>query len=156
MSLDQQFKIVVGATAVLAVVWIAIRVRRFIRRRRAPRIHPNLQKYQPDEDIAARRRREADKILATSSSQQIAGYRIVRQIEAVFVDGFRKPEDAIEGLKAVAAMKGANAMTNVRHAPAALGRYSASGDAVLVRALDEDQATDVADPFDGNEKENGL
>lgn len=147
MSPDQQFNIVVAVTVLLVAIWMILRVRRFFRRRRPARIHPNLQKYQPAEDLADMRRNEADKIVATSSAGEIVGYRIERQIEAVFVDGFRKPEEAVEGLKAVAAMKGANAVIHVRHTPEGMGRYSASGDAVVVQDLspgasvrDSDQA----------------
>lgn len=84
------------------------------------------------------RHAEAAKIIATSSAGGIAGYEIVRQIEAVFVDGFRRPEESLEGLKAVAAMKGANAVANVRHERSSSGRYSASGDAVVVRPIEAD------------------
>ncbi len=132
ISAELAWPIIIAGTALLAIVWIARRVRRFIRRRRAPVIHPKLQKYQQGEEFAAQRRREAAKIIATSSAHEVTGYRVVRQIEAVFVDGFRRPEEAVEGLKAVAAMKGANGITNVRHAPAGMGKYSASGDAVVL------------------------
>ena len=73
------------------------------------------------------------RIVATSSTDGIMGYEIVEQVEAVFVDGFRRPEEALQGLKAVAAMKGANAVTNVRQERAASGDCCVSGDAVIVR-----------------------
>ncbi len=110
-------------------------VRRWRRRRRDSRpvrLHPNLQKYAGPHRLASERRREAQKILATSSTADIAGYRVVEQVEAVFVDGFSRPEEALEGLKAVAALKGANAVTNVRQERSTAGRYAASGDAVKV------------------------
>jgi len=135
MSLEQQFIAVLVATVLLGVIWITRRVRRAVRRRRSPQIHPKLRAYQPAEDVASLRRQEAERIVATSSTEQITGYRIIRQIEAVFVDGFRRPDEAIEGLKAAAAMKGGNAVTHVRHSPSQLGKYSASGDAVVVEPV---------------------
>lgn len=123
----------------LAVAIVMMRrIRRFFRRREPPRIHPKLQKYGEqygvvDEEVAAKRRAEAEHIIATSSTGDIAGYDLVEQVEAVFVDGFRRPEEAIEGLKAAAAMKGANGVTNVNHDRNASGRCSASGDAVIIR-----------------------
>jgi uncharacterized protein YbjQ (UPF0145 family) len=56
----------------------------------------------------------------------------VEQVEAVVVDGFRRPEEAIEGLKAAAALKGANAVTHVHTERTSSGRCSARGDAVIV------------------------
>ena len=82
--------------------------------------------------------RLAGRIVATSSTASIAGFTIVRQIEAVFVDGLRWPEEAIAGLKAVAAMKGANGVINVRHAPSGTGRYSANGDAVVLEPIGDE------------------
>lgn len=126
---------------VLILLGVAIYVLRVVRhvrrRRRKPTIHPLLQKYgqehaAPSPAVVAQRRAEAEKIVATSSTPHIAGYEIVEQVEAIFVDGFARPEDALEGLKAVAAMKSANAVTNVRHDRSASGRCTASGDAVIV------------------------
>lgn len=118
--------------------WLIRKIQLFIRRRRPARIHPKLQKYgqhydEPDEKLTAQRRMEAEKILATSSSNTIAGYDLKEQVEAVYVDGFRRPEEAIEGLKAVAAMKGANALTNVNQNRTPEGTCAADGDAVIVQ-----------------------
>lgn len=128
-----------AVAALLAIVWVRRKVGRWLRRRRGV-LHPHLQKYagaagEPNEALTAQRRAAAARVVATSSGAAIAGYDIIEQIEAVFVDGFRRPEEALEGLKAVAAMKGANAVTNVRHERNASGRCSASGDAVMVRKL---------------------
>ncbi len=138
--------VLVGFAAAIVMVR---RVRLFFRRRRPPRIHPKLQKYGEqygpvDEVVAAKRRAEAAHIIATSSTGAIAGYDLVEQVEAVFVDGFRRPEEATEGLKAAAAMKGANGVTNVNHDRNASGRCSASGDAVVIRK----RRSDVASPAD--------
>ncbi len=123
--------LVIAGSAVLAVLWIVLKIKW---RRRKPRIHPRLQKYAgPDAEFAQKRRAEAAKIIATSSTQNIAGYDILQQVEAVFTDGFRRPEESIEGLKAVAAMKGANAIINLKHDRTAAGKCSASGDAVVVK-----------------------
>ena len=82
---------------------------------------------------------------ATSSRAEIPGYVTVRQIEAVFVDGFREPNDAILGLKAEAGRKGANAVLNVKQERTANNKCSASGDAVIVRAVN-DSSDGEADP----------
>ena len=122
-----------------------------IRRRRPPTIHPKLQKYgegygEPDADLIAKRRCEAARIVATSSTPTIAGYDIVEQVEAVFVDGFRRPEEALEGLKAAAAMKGANAVSNVRQERGPSGKCSASGDGVIVKRITGTTAVDAPAP----------
>ena len=135
LSNDPAFTVLLVATAALAVLWIVLRIRT---RRREPRIHPRLQRYAgPDAEYARHRREEAQKIIATSSTGTIAGYHIDEQVEAVFVDGFRRPEEAIEGIKAAAAMKGANAVINLRHERSAGGKCSASGDAVVVTRVQE-------------------
>jgi hypothetical protein len=124
------FTLLVFATAIVVVVWIVMRLRR---RNSTARYHPRLQKYAGEEsDLAQQRRAEADKIVATSSTSSVAGYELLRQVEAVYVEGFRRPDEALEGLKAVAAMKGANAVINVRNDRSAGGKCSASGDAVIV------------------------
>ncbi len=128
---SKALEVLVAAVAVLAGVWIWLKISAS---RRKPKIHPRLQKYAGrDAEFARKRREEAARIVATSSTQNIAGYEIVEQFEAVFVDDFRRPEEAIEGVKAVAAMKGANAVVNLKHDRTSGGRCSASGDAVVVR-----------------------
>ncbi|MBN1510495.1 MAG: hypothetical protein JXB13_00635 [Phycisphaerae bacterium] len=132
----------------LGVLWRYVRRWRRCRRSSRPvRLHPNLQKYSGPQQLATERRREAQKVLTTSSTAQITGYEIVEQVEAVFVDGFSRPEEALEGLKAAAALKGANALVNVRQERSSAGRYSASGDAVKVASntLLGDQPDNSAD-----------
>ncbi len=107
-------------------------VRRRLRLRHPPKLNPKLQQYGDQQDVLRARRAEAAKIVATSTTGLIVGYTIVRQVEAVVVDGFRRPDEAIEGLKATAAMKGANAVTNVQTERMPSGRCSARGDAVIV------------------------
>ncbi|MHC5108600.1 MAG: hypothetical protein ACYTHJ_01830 [Planctomycetota bacterium] len=125
------------AAMVLAVLAFMLRrLARMFRPKRRPSLHPKLQQYgEPDPELVAKRRAEAERIIATSSTDAIAGYEIVRQIETVFVDGFRKAEDALEGLKATAAMKGANAVSNVRHERGNRGKWTAAGDALVIRPV---------------------
>ncbi|GJM24208.1 MAG: hypothetical protein DHS20C16_06230 [Phycisphaerae bacterium] len=149
MPENTQWRVVVAGTVALAVIWMLLRVRKWLKRRSTPKIHPRLQKYQPSQDdFAAKRREESAKIIATSSGESLVGYRIVRQVEAVFVDGFRRPEEAVEGLKAVAAMKGANAVLCVRHEPIGSGRYSASGDAVIVESIEPESPPPTVEQTD--------
>jgi hypothetical protein len=79
------------------------------------------------------RRRLAERIIATSSTAAIAGFVIVRQIEAVFAEGQKSPAEAVELLKTVAARKGANALINLGSQRLPTGKCVASGDAVIVR-----------------------
>lgn len=109
---------------------------RAIRRSHPPKIHPSLQKYNVDQAELDRKRREmAVGVVATSTGSRLAGFRIVRQVEAVFVDGFRTPEEALTALKAMAVERGGNALLNVRTERTAAGRCSASGDAIVAAPL---------------------
>jgi len=153
-----RFQLLLVLVLIVVVLWLYRKLVREIKRRRKPRLHPKLQKYgegygEPDPKLLAQRRAEAEKIVATSSTPSITGYELVEQVEAVFVDGFRNPQDALEGLKAAAAMKGANAVANVRQERTASGKCGASGDAVVVRrpeiaGLDTEssEANAAADP----------
>jgi len=125
----------------VVVGWIVLRrilsvLLRQIRGSRPPRIHPSLQKYNVDRVELQRRQRELSAaIVTTSTSSRLAGYRLVRQVEAVFVEGFSTPDDALIALKAAAVERGANAIINVRTEHTAAGRSTASGDAVVVAPL---------------------
>lgn len=130
----------IGAGGLIVAWWIKRRVTNFLRSRRPAKFHSKMQPYAEgsmalDEEFAAKRKLEAAKIIATSSTSAIAGFEILEQVEAVFVDGFRRPEDAIEGLKAAAAMKGANAVVNVKQERTSSGKCAATGDALRVRKL---------------------
>ena len=131
--------IALSAMALVMLLWISRRIRRILRRRRPALVNPKLAHYGESEELVQARHREASKIVATSSTDRIVGYDIRRQVEAVFVDGFRRPEEALEGLKAAAAMKGANALTNVRSERTAAGKCSARGDAVIVKRVEDDE-----------------
>lgn len=138
----------------LLLFWAVRKVRRIVRRRRPARVAEHLQAYasgspfaSESADVIARRKAAAAAIVATSSTSDITGYEIIEQIEAVYVDGFRRADDALEALKAAAAMKGANAIVRVRHERNAAGRCSASGDGVIVRKAVLATRTDAAQPM---------
>ena len=133
----------VVAAGLVVFLWIVRRLGRWGRSRRPVRLNPKLAKYGDQGDVTRARQAEAAKIVATSSTGTIAGYELVEQIEAVLVDGFRRPEEALEGLKAAAAMKGANAVVNVRSERTPTGRCTASGDAVVVKRIRADGSEDV-------------
>jgi hypothetical protein len=123
--------VILIALLVLRVIWRGIRGA--FRRRRPATIHPKLQKYNVDyEELNRQREEQATVIIATSTGNRLAGYRVKRQVEAVFVDGCRSPEEAMLALKAAAAERGANAILNVRTERTTAGKCSASGDAVVV------------------------
>ena len=84
-------------------------------------------------------RRLAGRILATSSTTQIPGFEIIRQVEAVFSDGQKSAELAVDALKAHAAQKGANAIINLQTRQAPSGKWTAGGDAVMVK-VDEGES----------------
>ncbi len=137
MGLDWFGKLllIAGLVALLIVYRLAKGVARRVRRRQPARLSPTLARYGGSEEVARARQAEAAKIVATSSTDRIVGYEIVEQVEAVYVEGFRRAEEALEGLKAAAAMKGGNAVTNVRSEHTPTGRYAARGDAVIVRKM---------------------
>lgn len=146
-----QALLVLFALAVLA--WVVRKIRRRRRRHHSVTLHPRLQRYgetaaRQKEELKTKRRAEAARIVATSSGGAIAGYDIIEQIETVFVDGFGNPEDAVEGLKAVAAMKGANALINIRYERTSDNHYSASGDAVIA----EKRGAAAPAPVDGPDR----
>ncbi len=147
-------QVLLALFAGLAFLWLVRRFRRWLRRRRPPRLHPKLQKYGgvrvEDPKIMVKRRSEAERIIATSSRAGIVGYEVVEQLEAVFVDGFARPEDALLGLKATAAMKGANAVTNVLQKRDASGTCSAAGDAVVVHSTSPFSNGSQADDWQGD------
>ncbi len=122
---------VVGGLLLLVLLQRAVRS---VRRSRKPvELHPRLQAYagRSEEQIEADRR-AAEMILATSSSNTVAGYEIIRQIEAVFVEGLRTQEEATLALKAAAGRLGANAIINLNQQRTAAGRCIAQGDAVQI------------------------
>lgn len=130
----------VYAVAILAALLVlrnvSNRITSAIRRRRPATIHPNLQKYSVDSIELDRKRREmAVQVVATSTGNRLAGFRIVRQVEAVFVDGCRTPDEALTALKALAVERGANALLNVHTDRTPAGKCSASGDAIVAAPI---------------------
>lgn len=137
---DPYKRYVVYALAALVALVILKRVlgvvSRAVRRSQPPTIHPKLQKYSVDQAEEARKQRElAVGVIATSTGNRLAGFRIVRQVEAVFVEGLKTPEDAVIALKATAVQRGANAIVNVHTDRTTAGRCTASGDAVVVAPM---------------------
>ncbi len=135
--------VIIAIVLAAAVVVMLTLVARFWNRRREVR-HSARRR----DELRKRRRylqvqqqeieRLADQIIATSSTAAIPGFRIVRQIEAVFTDGHPSPSKAVEFLKAAAAEKGANAVINLNSARPPSGKCLAHGDAVLVRPVEEE------------------
>ncbi len=121
-----------GAIILVAIVARVLRARReaayFAARRRELRQTRGYLYMQQQELEQA-----AGRIVATSSTGTIAGYRVVRQIEAVFCDGQVSPVRAVTVLKAMAAEKGANALINLSGEQLPSGKYVARGDAVIIR-----------------------
>lgn len=131
---SHRFELGVAVVVLLGLLMLQ-RMWRGIRRRRKPApLHPKLQPYagRTDADIASEQV-DASRIIATSSTHGVVGYQLIRQIEAVYVEGHRAPNDAVTALKAVAARKGANAIVNLSQSRTAGGRCTAQGDAVVVR-----------------------
>ncbi|MGE3181598.1 MAG: hypothetical protein AB7N71_08205 [Phycisphaerae bacterium] len=129
-----QLLIFLGVMVGLLVVTVLLRrtkeAFRDAKRRSTLRQHAKQQQARTEEV-----HRLADQIIATSSTETIAGYEIVRQVEAVFVEGCKTPEIAVLEAKAIAARKGGNAVTNLKATRAANGKCAANGDAVIVRSL---------------------
>lgn len=113
------------------------RLFRAVRRRGKPAtLHPKLQSYggHSDEELESDRVTAAG-IIATSLTATVAGYEIVRQVEAVFVEGYRTPNDATNALKAAAVRRGANAIINLLQQRTSAGKCAAQGDAVCIEPL---------------------
>lgn len=141
--------LIVLLLALVIVQRLYWRVRGVLRRRHPAQINPKLLKYAGQSEVDREADRQAaEKIVATSSTGRIAGYEVVRQIEAVYVEGYRAPDEASAALKTTAGRLGANAIINLSYQRTAGGRCAAQGDAVLVHprsaAADAKDATDKA------------
>lgn len=129
------FRLGLYTLAAAIVLHVIQRVVRFLRSLRPARLNPKLAKYAGDDDPTVQARRQmASRIRSTSSTDQIPGYKIIQAVDAMYVDGFRTPADALEGLKAAAAERGANAIINVHVERTAAGRCAARGDAVVAES----------------------
>ncbi len=134
--------VVVAGLSVLRWWWDRIReAARRRRLRREVRTHRTFA-----EEQQSRQEELGNRILATSSTQEIIGFDVVRQIEAVFTDGHPTPAKAVAALKALAAAQGANAIINLASDRPPSGRYVARGDAVIVRAHDLPRTTAPSPP----------
>ncbi len=129
--------VVLGVLGILLVLLAMQRMLRGVRRRRKPaELHPRLQAYAgtTEADLEAEKA-DAAGIVATSSTGIVTGYEIKRQIEAVFVEGYRTPNDAIRALKAQAARRGANAIIHLSQSRSGAGKCVAQGDAVVIKPV---------------------
>jgi hypothetical protein len=124
-----------GAAIVIVVILIRLiqsrREAAYSARRRAELRESRGYLYMQQQELE----RLAARIVATSSTSTVAGFDIIRQIEAVFTDGHISPVKAVEVLKAVAAEKGANAIVNLASERQPSGKCAARGDAVIVRPV---------------------
>lgn len=139
-SLSFDDPLVRWAVAICAGLLVLALLARFLRRRREARYAARRRDevrqrhgylYMQQQEL----QRLAARIVATSSQSNIAGFQIVRQIEALFTDGHPTAGGAVEVLKAMAAEKGANALINLDSQRQGNQRFSARGDAVLVAPL---------------------
>jgi len=127
-------KIVYAAIGLIALLFFWRTWRKYQERRAYARRRAELQRTFGAVQMKQQEIRDlAQRIIATSSTATIAGFEIVRQIEAVFTDGHRSQAEAVETLKALAAQKGANAVVNLGSARLPSGKCVANGDAVVVR-----------------------
>jgi len=134
-----------GAVVVVTIVIRLLRARLEAREwaQRAAEVRRRRSHQHVERQELARR---AANIVATSSTGQIAGYAIVRQIEAVFTDGHGGAAQAVEALKAQASDAGANALIHLATDRLNSGKYAARGDAVVVRPQAAIPATTPSEP----------
>ena len=136
----------IGLGVLLFVLFLLRFFRRLFRKQGgAVQLHPKLQKYAgfTEAEIEAECL-EAEKIIATSSTTSVAGYVLIRQIEAVFVEGHRSQKDALQAIKAAAGRCGGNAIINLSQDRTAAGKCSAQGDAVLLKPKGQRKKSDGA------------
>ena len=107
-------KLVLAGAAVVALAVVATVWQRWRERATAVRRRAEVRRTLEAVEIKQREVEQfAQQIIATSSTAKIAGFLLVRQIEAVFAEGQRSPAEAVDLLKALAARKGANALINL-------------------------------------------
>ena len=129
-------KIVGGASALIVLV-ILLRIVRRIRYDLAnARLRAELRHEKDELQLQqAEARQLAESIVATSSTARVAGYAIVRQIETVFAEARPTSAAAVETVKTQAAQKGANALVNLQTRQLPNGKWTASGDGVVVKLI---------------------
>ncbi len=127
------------AAAAIAVILLALLFSRSERRSEQRRLQRRRDEAEArraaEAEVRQQRERLCGMILATSSTGEIPGYAILRQVEAVFTDDHATPVEAVAALKAIAAAKGANALINLGTQRALNAKCQARGDAVVVRLL---------------------
>jgi hypothetical protein len=128
---------IVAAAAALIVLVILLRIISKVRYDVSnARLRAELRREKEDLQVQKEEARQlAEKIIATSSTARVAGYAIVRQIETVFAEAKPSSAAAVEAVKSLAAEKGANALVNLQSRQLPSGKWSASGDGVMVKLL---------------------
>jgi hypothetical protein len=129
-------KIVAGAAALIVLV-ILLRIISKVRYDVAnARLRAELRREKDALQVQQEEAKQlAETIVATSSTARVAGYAIVRQIETVFAEAKPSSTAAVEAVKTLAAAKGANALVNLQSRQLPSGRWSASGDGVVVKLI---------------------
>jgi hypothetical protein len=129
-------KIVAGAAALIVLV-ILLRIIGKVRYDVAnARLRAELRREKDELQVQQEEARQlAETIVATSSTARVAGYAIVRQIETVFAEAKPSSAAAVEAVKTLAAQKGANALVNLQSRQMPSGKWSASGDGVMVKLI---------------------
>ncbi len=144
--------VVVLVAAAAGIVGLVLAVRLWQRWRWSAHLSRRRRELRKQQRAIDARQQEierlAGRIVSTSSTTTIAGFEIVRQIEAVFADGHPSQSKAVEALKALAAEKGANALTNLRSERLPSGKCVAQGDAVVVRPVAERRDSSPAEGAD--------
>lgn len=132
-------KLVVGALILLGAAAAAYFWRRWRDAAQANRARAELRaaRRQIDEQREAAARL-ASRVIATSSTSEIRGFAITRQIEAVFADGYKTPGAAVQAAKAEAAKRGGNALINLVSERLPSSLCSARGDAVIVKPVESE------------------
>lgn len=130
-------KIVAGAAALIVLV-ILLRIISKVRYDVAnARLRAELRREKDELQVQQEEARQlAETIVATSSTARVAGYAIVRQIETVFAEAKPSSAAAVEAVKTLAAQKGANALVNLQSRQLPSGKWSASGDGVVVKLIE--------------------
>lgn len=127
-------QIILGALGFVVIVILAAWWQRRRERRLAARYRAEWQTARRELQMQQAQIDElAGRIVATSSTGQIAGFDVIRQVETLFTDGHKTPAEAAQHLKALAAQKGANALVNLAGERPPSGKCSARADAVIVQ-----------------------
>ena len=129
-------KIVAGAAALIVLV-ILLRIISRVRYDVAnARLRAELRREKDELQVQHEEAKQlAEKIVATSSTARVAGYAIVRQIETVFAEAKPSSAAAVEAVKTLAAQQGANALVNLQSRQLPTGKWTASGDGVIVKLI---------------------